>query len=309
MNKVICGDALKSLMNLPDKSVNLVCIDPPYNIGKDEWDNYGFVKKGYGGALETVSGDYYFEWMGDIIREVERVLKDNGSFFIFHNDFRSMGKLDNKVQEQTSFVLRQFITWNKRFEASSKKGFLDGYIVRGGLTNWNKMAEYILFYTFNNSWKLKEARKKRGVKQTTISKEILSKTGKLTGWYSNLETGKNYPTKETIKPITKHLGLKLEDLVPKFNNQKTHHSIWNYDPVLKKIGHVTPKPTELIKNIILHTTDKGDVVLDCFAGSGTTGVAAEQLKRKFILVEKEKDYIPIIKKRMEEETSSPVSYE
>jgi len=309
MNKVICGDALQALEGLPSKSINLVCIDPPYNIGKDEWDDYGFAKKGYGGAVETASNNYYFEWMGQIIKEVERVLKDNGSFFIFHNDFRSMGKIDNEVQERTSLVFRQFLVWNKRFEGSSKKGFLDGYIVRGGLTNWNKMAEYILFYTFNNSWKLKEERLKRNIKQTTISKEILSKTGKMTGWYSNLETGKNYPTEETIKPITKHLGLGLEDLVPKFNNQRTDHSVWNCDPDLRKMGHVTPKPTELIKNIILHTTDEDDIVLDCFAGSGTTGVAAGQLKRKFILVEKNKEYVSIIKKRLEESTNSSVDYE
>jgi site-specific DNA-methyltransferase (adenine-specific) len=301
MSKVICGDALEQLKELPSKSVNLVCIDPPYNIGKDQWDNLGFAKKGYGGAAENASGDYYFGWMAEIFEEIERVLRDDGSFFVFHNEFRSMARLDTKIQQNTSFVFRQMITWNKRFEGSSRKGFLDGFIVRGGLSNWNKMAEYILFYTFNNSWKLKDARKRRKVKQTTISREILSRTGKMTGWYSNIETGKNYPTEQTIVPITKHLGLTLEDLVPKFYNQKTDHSVWNYEPVLKKMGHITPKPTELIKNIIMHTTNEDDVVLDCFAGSGTTGVAAAQLNRRFILIEKEEEYMVIINKRLRDE--------
>ena len=301
MNKVICGDALEQLKELPSKSVNLVCIDPPYNIGKDQWDNLGFAKKGYGGAAENASGDYYFGWMAEIFEEIERVLRDDGSFFVFHNEFRSMARLDTKIQQNTSFVFRQMITWNKRFEGSSRKGFLDGFIVRGGLSNWNKMAEYILFYTFNNSWKLKDARERRKVKQTTISREILSRTGKMTGWYSNIETGKNYPTEQTIVPITKHLGLTLEDLVPKFYNQKTDHSVWNYEPVLKKMGHITPKPTELIKNIIMHTTNEDDVVLDCFAGSGTTGVAAAQLNRRFILIEKEEEYMAIIDKRLRDE--------
>ena len=301
MNKVICGDALEQLKELPSKSVNLVCIDPPYNIGKDQWDNLGFAKKGYGGAAENASGDYYFGWMAEIFEEIERVLRDDGSFFVFHNEFRSMARLDTKIQQNTSFVFRQMITWNKRFEGSSRKGFLDGFIVRGGLSNWNKMAEYILFYTFNNSWKLKDARERRKVKQTTISREILSRTGKMTGWYSNIETGKNYPTEQTIVPITKHLGLTLEDLVPKFYNQKTDHSVWNYEPVLKKMGHITPKPTELIKNIIMHTTNEDDVVLDCFAGSGTTGVAAAQLNRRFILIEKEEEYMVIINKRLRDE--------
>ena len=55
---------------------------------------------------------------------------------------------------------------------------------------FNKMAEYILFYTFDNSYKLKEARTRLKVNQITISQEILSRTGGLTGWYSNLETGR-----------------------------------------------------------------------------------------------------------------------
>ena len=45
------------------------------------------------------------------------------------------------------------IVWNKRFEGSKKKGFLDGYVVKKDMHNWNKMAEYILFYTFDNSYK------------------------------------------------------------------------------------------------------------------------------------------------------------
>jgi site-specific DNA-methyltransferase (adenine-specific) len=300
-SQLIQGDCLEKLKNIPDKSVNLVCIDPPYNIGKDSWDDIGFSKKGYGGAVESVSGEEYFTWMGETLKEVQRVLKDNGSFFMFHNDFRSMARLDQKVQENTSLVFRQMITWNKRFDGSPNKGFLDGFIVRSGLSNWNKMAEYILFYTFNNSWKLKAEREKRGVKQTTISKEILSKNGKQTGWYSNIETGKNFPTEETIVPIKKYLDLDIEDLVPKFNDQKTHHSVWNYGPDLKKIGHITPKPIELMKNIIIHTTDENDVVLDFFGGSGTTAVAASLLNRKFILIEREEEYINLSKKRLLEE--------
>ena len=101
-----------------------------------------------------------------------------------------------------------------------------------------------------------------------------------------------------IKPITKHLGLTIDDIVPKFRNQKKHHSVWNYDLDAKKIGHITPKPVELIENIILHTTDENDVVLDCFAGSGSTAIACKNLNRNFIMIEREKKYCDIIKKRI-----------
>ena len=202
------------------------------------------------------------------------------------------------IRKQTKFVFKQMIVWNKRFDASKKKGFLDGFVVKSDMHNWNKMAEYILFYTFDNSYKLKEARTKLKVTQMTISQEIKSKTGGYTGWYSNLETGKNHPTKKTMLPIEKHLGLKYDDIVPKFNNQKTHHSVWNYDMAKRCSIHVTPKPIDLLINIIMHTTDENDLVLDCFAGSGTMGFACLQTNRRCILIEKEQKYCDYIQQEL-----------
>lgn len=300
INKVTHGNALEKLKELPDKSVNLVCIDPPYNIAKDDWDKLGFVKKGYGGNKENSFGDFYFEWMEEIFVELARVLKDNGSFFFFHNDFRMTAELDKRIQSSTGLIFKNFIVWNKRFEGSPKKGFLDGYVVKEGLNSFNKMCEFIVFYTFDNSWKLKKRREELGIKQTTISKEILSKTGKMTGWYSNIETGKNHVTRETVKPIEKHLGLTYDDLVPKFYNQKTSHCVWNYDLDSKKIGHITPKPISLLENIILHTTDENDIVIDCFAGSSSTALACINLDRRYIMIEKEEKYCELSNKRIEE---------
>ena len=91
----------------------------------------------------------------------------------------------------------------------------------------------------------------------------------------------------------KHIGLKYEDVVPKFINQKTHHSVWNYD-VAKKNIHITPKPIDLLENIINHTTEEGDILLDCFAGTGSLGIACKNTKRKCILIEKEKQYYDLI---------------
>jgi site-specific DNA-methyltransferase (adenine-specific) len=88
-----------------------------------------------------------------------------------------------------------------------------------------------------------------------------------------------------------------ESLRYTFNNQKTHHSVWNYE-VAKKIGHVTPKPVELIENIIKHSSNEGDVVLDCFMGSGTTAVACENLNRHWIGIERKDKYCEIIKNRL-----------
>lgn len=280
--KLIKGDCLLKLDTIDDKSIQLCCIDPPYNINKDTWDTI----------------DNYNDFMIEVIKKLETKLKDNGSFFMFHNNMEAISELMISIKKNTKFVFKQMIVWNKRFEGSKKKGFMDGFVVKNDMHNFNKMAEYILFFTFDNSYKLKEARSRLKVNQITISEEIKSHTGGLTGWYSNLETGKNMPTRETIKPIEKHLKLKYEDIVPKFNNMKTDHSVWNYDMAPRCSAHITPKPTDLLKNIIYHTTDIGDTVLDCFAGSGSTAYASIELKRKCILIEKEDKYCQYIKQQL-----------
>lgn len=280
--KLYCGDCLEQLEYVPDKSIQTVCIDPPYNIKKAAWD-----------SIES-----YNDFMLSVIKRLETKMRDNGSFFMFHNNMETIAELMVRIKAETKLIFRQMIVWNKRFEGSPRKGFMDGFVVKGDLHNWNKMCEYILFYTFDNSHKLKTRRKELEIPQTRISKEILSKTGGMTGWYSNLETGRNAPTRETIKPIEKHLGLCYDDLVPKYNNLKTHHSVWNYDMAKRCKVHITPKPIDLLINIILHTTDEGDTLLDCFAGSGSLGYASRKTNRRCILIERDERYCEYILKNL-----------
>ncbi len=280
--KLYPGCCLEQLQKVPNKSIQLICIDPPYNINKDEWDNI----------------DNYVEWLTNIVVLLETKLKNSGSFFIFHNEMETIAELILSIRQNTKLKLKQMITWNKRFNESRQKGYLDGYVVKNDMHMFNKMCEYILFYTFENHELIRQTRKEKNVSQLTISKEILSRTGGLTGWYSNIETGKNHPTKETMVPITKHLGLEYDDVVPKFRNQKTSHSVWNYDMAKRNKVHITPKPIDLLENIIKHTTDEGDLMLDCFAGSGSFGKAAQNTNRNCILIEKEQKYCAFIQSEL-----------
>ena len=63
--------------------------------------------------------------------------------------------------------------------------------------------------------------------------------------------------------------------------------------------HPTQKPVALFEYLIKTYTNEGDLVLDNVAGSGTTGVACQNLNRNFILMEQEPEYVEIIKKRIE----------
>jgi len=66
----------------------------------------------------------------------------------------------------------------------------------------------------------------------------------------------------------------------------------------EKVGHTTQKPLALMEEIIKRHTDKGDLVLDGFIGSGTTGLACKNLNRNFIGIELDENYFEIAKKRI-----------
>ncbi len=75
-------------------------------------------------------------------------------------------------------------------------------------------------------------------------------------------------------------------------------SIFDDVVIAEKRLHKWEKPLSLMEKLILVHTKKGDIILDPFAGSGTTGVASKNLNRKYILIEKEPEYIDIINKRL-----------
>lgn len=79
-------------------------------------------------------------------------------------------------------------------------------------------------------------------------------------------------------------------------------SVWSLGtpkPAEKKFGkHPTQKPLDLLKRVILASTKKGDIIIDPFTGSSTTGIAAVQHGRKFVGFDLEKDYLELSKKRL-----------
>ncbi len=78
-------------------------------------------------------------------------------------------------------------------------------------------------------------------------------------------------------------------------------SILFYPKPSKSPLHPTQKPVGLLRRLVLNSSNIGDVVYDCFAGSGSTGIAAEQCKRKSILIERDEEYCQTIINRFERE--------
>jgi DNA modification methylase len=96
-------------------------------------------------------------------------------------------------------------------------------------------------------------------------------------------------------------------LMKKYNNNKQMPSVWRIglctgEERLKgadgKKAHSTQKPEELLKRVILSATKKGDIVLDPFFGTGTTGAVAKKLKRQFIGIEQNPAYITLARNRI-----------
>jgi len=96
------------------------------------------------------------------------------------------------------------------------------------------------------------------------------------------------------------LRREYEDLRYTFNASNGVENVWAYEFRTEKHGHPTQKPIKLIEDIVKHSSNEGDLVLDPFLGSGTTAVACVNLNRHFIGIEKEPTYYEIAKRRVEE---------
>jgi len=316
IDKIICGDCLEIIPQLPDSSVNLVILDLPYNIKKAEWD-----------AI-----DDYIPFVSDVFKECERVLKDNGSLYWFHNDFNTILDVCMMLRDKSKFVFRQFIVWNKKYNGVSNEGYLQGYNEPEMLRNYQRFAEYILYFVRRESMKtewdktgllrvkqdinnftslrsyFKWFQSELGLPKDKIVEQIGQRADHCFRWGSSQW---DLPTEETYSDLCALLDKQIErrdyedlrrdyeDQRYTFNNQKTHHSVWNY-PIARKEGHVTPKPVELIETIIEYSSNEGDIVLDPTAGSGTLAVACHRTGRHYICIEKEEEYCAIAEKRLKE---------
>ena len=92
-------------------------------------------------------------------------------------------------------------------------------------------------------------------------------------------------------------------LMRELNDGKQMKDVWESSltkPSEKKCGkHPTQKPIEILEKIILASTDENDLILDPFNGSGTTGIVANRLNRKYIGIEKEKEFLDLTIRRKE----------
>ncbi len=253
INQIIHGNSLEILKQLPEKSVDLIFADPPYNLQlsqelwrpnnsrvdavDDDWDQFDSFQD---------YDDFSRSWLSACYQ----VLKDTGTIWVigtYHNIFRI-----GAILQDLGYWLLNDIIWIKT----------------------NPMPNF------------------RGVRFANAHETLI--------WAS-----KSKGAKYTFN----HHAMKA------FNRGKQMRSDWEWEfPLctgnerIKVNGekvHSTQKPEELMYRVILASSHPGDVILDPFFGTGTTGAVAKRLHRNWIGIEREVSYIKIARRRIEKISPEP----
>lgn len=252
-NRIEHCDAIDYLAKLPNDVVQLICVDPPYNMNKAYWDSFP-------------SESQFLEFTKRWINESVRVLCPGGALFIFNTPENSAAILLHC--KQIGLDLRNWITWDKRDGfASTKSRFVPAqesilYLVKPGKDPLFKADEVRQPYDSQS-------------RITAAQKAGIIKNGKR--WYPN--------------PLGK-LSTDVWHVPSERHTKKKNGRV-------QKLDHPTQKPESIIERIILATTNIEDVVLDMFAGSGTTAAVAIRLGRRFIGCDGDEEYAQIANKRIQ----------
>jgi site-specific DNA-methyltransferase (adenine-specific) len=265
---ILHGENLAILKTLPDHSVDLIYIDPPFNTGHTQFrrrmktvtdasgDRTGFggrrfrterIDDGLAGYLDSF--DDYIGFLRPRMIEARRILTPTGSLFL-HIDPREVHYC--KVMLDEVFGRASFqneIIWAYDYGARSSK-------------RWPGKHDNILWYT-------------RDPKRYTFD---LNQTDRIP-----------------------YMAPKLVGAA-KAARGKTPTDVWWHTIVSptgkEKTGYATQKPVNMLERIVRVHSRPGDLVLDFFAGSGTLGEAAQRNQRSFLLIDESAQAIKVMEKRL-----------
>lgn len=108
---IICGDSLIELQNIPDKSISLIVTDPPYNLNKD-----------YGNNQDKLEFDEYLDFSRKWLTEAKRVLRDDGTIYVFMG-MRYISYIYDILEKELGMHFNSWITWFYTQGIGKTKGF------------------------------------------------------------------------------------------------------------------------------------------------------------------------------------------
>ena len=246
LDQILMGDCIAEMARLPDKCVDMIFADPPYNLqlggdlirpegGKvdacdDDWDKFDSL---------AVYDDFTREWL----EQARRILKDDGTIWVigsYHNIYR-VGSL---LQDADFWILND-IVWRKA----------------------NPMPNF------------------RGTRFTNAHETML--------WCAKDEKARYTFNYRAMKALNDDLQMRSDWVLPICSGGERVKDEYG------EKAHPTQKPEALLYRILLACTKPGDVVLDPFFGTGTTGAVARRLGRRWIGIEREKAYVKVATARIE----------
>jgi modification methylase len=246
LDTILKGDCIAEMARLPDKSVDVIFADPPYNLQLG-----GDLFRPEGGRVDAVDDDWdkfdslatYDGFTRGWLEQARRVLKDDGTIWVigsYHNIYR-VGAL---LQDADFWILND-IVWRKA----------------------NPMPNF------------------RGTRFTNAHETLI--------WCAKDEKARYTFNYRAMKALNDDLQMRSDWLLPICAGPERLKGADGSK------AHPTQKPEALLYRILLACTKPGDVVLDPFFGTGTTGAVARRLGRRWIGIERETSYVKAARERID----------
>lgn len=322
IQRVIEGDCITEMKAMADSSVDLILADPPYyKVKKEPWDRQWNTPEGF------------LAWLGEVADEWVRVLKPNGSIYCFASPGMS-ARVECLLAERFN-ILNQ-IRWVKDagWYKKTKKDELRAYLspweaiifcehygadnMAKGEAGYGAECDELRGFIFEPLRAYLESERVRA----SVSRQECNEACGVATVASNhyfpvsqwqLPTAEHYAAlrqrfNRDVSDGTEYLTRKYEDLRREYEDLRRPFSVtadvpytdvWAFKTVQSYRGkHPCEKPLEMLEHIIRTSSRPEAVVLDPFAGSGNTALAAIRLGRSYIMIEKSPKYIARICERI-----------
>ena len=323
-----CCDCAELLRESLGNSFDLIATDPPYfKVKTDAWDR------------QWEKSSQFIEWIGQQCEQWQRTLKPNGSLYIFASpQMRSrveveVGKWFNclltitwvkgdangggwwshqcKEELRSYFPRTEAIIFAEHFSADNMAKGESGYVakcdeLRGFI--FEPLRAYLAGEWARAGLTKRDADIATGTQMSSHYLSTSQWTLPTEENYNRLRAYANRTPGDYLRREYEDLRREYEDLRRPFyvTAETPYTDVWTFPTVAGYFGkHPCEKPIEMMEHIVKASSREGATVIDPFMGSGTTGVACVKTGRKFIGVEKEREYFDIAVKRIRSELAQP----
>lgn len=268
------GDALELLRGLPDESINLVLISPPFALQR---------QKEYG----NVDQDEYVDWLLSFAIEIKRVLKNTGSFVLdLGGAYRKGRPVRSLYNYRTLIRMCDELGWNL-----AEEFFWFNPSKLPSPIEWVNKRKIRAKDAVNTIWWLS----KTDFPKADITRVLIPYSERMKLLLQNSEkyyVPKKRPSGHDISDrFAEDKGGAIPPNLLQIPNTESNSQYLRCCQIVGISGHPARFPEKLPEFFIQFLTDVGDTVLDIFAGSNTTGAVAEVLGRKWMAFEIEQSYL------------------